>query len=494
MAAVPRHKAALRRSELSRPVRLAIEHRLLGAEATFFDYGCGHGDDVRLLNAQNIAADGWDPVLRPAVSPVESHVVNMGYVLNVIEEPAERRTALGDAWDLTTELLVVSARLIDERRDLGEAKRYADGWITSSGTFQRFYGQAELREYINETLGAHCVPAAPGVFFVFRDDANRQEFVARRFRTRGVPRLRKSDILFEEHREPLARLIEFFEDRGRLPRHEERMGFADVEEACGSVPKAFAVVRRVTGAERWAELAEERKRDLELYLALDRLCGLRRFLDFPTSIRHDVRAHFGTFRNAARAAQELLFAAGDVDNIDKACRHSPVGKLTGNALYVHVEALVELPRVLCAYEGCARWLAGEVDGANVVKLHRSVPRVSYLVYPRLYQEPHPGLAQSVVVYLDRLDLRSRRYQEDPAQPILHRKELLLRSNDEARTRFERLTRQEEQWGLYDDTTRIGTRGAWEGLLASKGLWYRGHRLVRRPTNCPQGRKKTGALD
>ena len=478
MAAVPRHKAALRRSELSRPVRLAIEHGLLTAESTFFDLGCGHGDDVRLLNAQNITADGWDPVLRPAVSPVESQVVNLGYVLNVIEDPAERRTSLGNAWDLATELLVVSARLVDERRDLGEAKRYADGWITSSGTFQRFYGQAELREYINETLGAHCFPAAPGVFFVFRDDANRQEFVARRFRTRGVPRLRQSDILFEEHREPLARLIEFFEDRGRLPRHEERMGFADVKEAFGSVPKAFAVVRRVTGAERWTELAEERKRALELYLALDRLNGAKRFSDYAAPLRRDVRAHFGAYKRAAQCAEQLLFSAGDTQHIDQACRRSPVGKITGSALYVHASAVSLLPRVLAVYEGCARWLSGDVEGANVVKLHRGAPRVSYLSYPGFEKHGHPGLSQATIVYLDRLDLKIRQYEPGDTQPVLHRKEQLVGPDDAFRGRYETLTRQEERRGLFEDPSRIGRRGEWERLLRRRGLEVRGHRVVR----------------
>ena len=40
---IDRHKAALVRNELSKPVRVALEAGLFTIETTFFDYGCGHG-------------------------------------------------------------------------------------------------------------------------------------------------------------------------------------------------------------------------------------------------------------------------------------------------------------------------------------------------------------------------------------------------------------------------------------------------------------------
>ena len=46
---IERHRAAIFRIELSRPVRLAIEWAILNKDTTFFDYGCGHGGDVEFL-------------------------------------------------------------------------------------------------------------------------------------------------------------------------------------------------------------------------------------------------------------------------------------------------------------------------------------------------------------------------------------------------------------------------------------------------------------
>jgi hypothetical protein len=62
--------------------------------------------------------------------------------------------------------------------------------------------------------------------------------------------------------------------------------------------------------------------------------------------------------------------------------------------------------------------------------------------------------------------------------VLHRKETLLAEDHPRFRTFERLTESEDRHGLLVDTSRIGSREAWEQVLASKGLTCRGHRLVR----------------
>ena len=51
---------------------------------------------------------------------------------------------------------------------LGESQDFADGLLTSRGTFQKFFDQQELRNWIDQMLSVMSVPAAPGVFYVFR--------------------------------------------------------------------------------------------------------------------------------------------------------------------------------------------------------------------------------------------------------------------------------------------------------------------------------------
>lgn len=143
-AGVPRHRTAIARSSLSRPIALALGDGLISRDQNVFDYGCGRGGDVRTLRALGVAADGWDPAHAPHEARRRAQVVNLGCVINVLEDPQERRQVLVDAWALADRVLIVSARPAWEARGLA-GRPYGDGWQTVTGTFQKFYVQDELR-------------------------------------------------------------------------------------------------------------------------------------------------------------------------------------------------------------------------------------------------------------------------------------------------------------------------------------------------------------
>ena len=46
---IERHKAAIRRSELSLPIKCLLRDQLLTPAQPVFDYGCGHGEDIARL-------------------------------------------------------------------------------------------------------------------------------------------------------------------------------------------------------------------------------------------------------------------------------------------------------------------------------------------------------------------------------------------------------------------------------------------------------------
>ena len=106
---VQRHKTALGRALLSRPVTRALEDGLISSETTVLDYGCGRGGDVDRLQKQGIACVGYDPLYRPQRTLDAADVTNLGYVINVIEDQAERTEVLRRAWSLSRSVLVVSA-------------------------------------------------------------------------------------------------------------------------------------------------------------------------------------------------------------------------------------------------------------------------------------------------------------------------------------------------------------------------------------------------
>lgn len=119
----------------------------------------------------------------------------------------------------------------------------------------------------------------------------------------------------------------------------------------GSVKAALAVVRRVTGDETWQAARAAATDDLTIYLALASFGGRPRFTRLPSDAQLDVKAFYGSYKEACAAAEALLFHAGDQDAVRRACQEAPVGKLTREALYVHRSALERLSPLLRVYEG-----------------------------------------------------------------------------------------------------------------------------------------------
>ena len=165
--------------------------------------------------------------------------------------------------------------------------------------------------------------------------------------------------------------------------------------------------------------------------------------------------------------------------MDRACRAASVGKLLPDALYVHHTAVEHLPPVLRVYEGCARQLAGAVEGLTLVKLFRRRARVSYLVYEDFDRVAHPALHTAVVADLQRLDLHFRDYTRSSNPPVLHRKELFVADDYPTRRRFARLTAREDRLGLLRAPSTIGTRNGWLAVLSNSGVSIHGHRISRR---------------
>jgi DNA phosphorothioation-associated putative methyltransferase len=191
-----------------------------------------------------------------------------------------------------------------------------------------------------------------------------------------------------------------------------------------------------------------------------------------------MKAFFGTYGKACAEADELLFKAGDAAAVDAACGRSPVGELLPDDLYVHRSALDGLEPLLRIYEGCGRAYLGEVEGANVIKIHRRSGKLSYLDYPDFETDPHPALLRCVKLSLRTRQLECFDYSQSANPPVLHRKEAFLKADHPLYDKFARLTRQEERHGLLDSTATIGTRDGWEARLREAGCRLRGHRLVK----------------
>jgi DNA phosphorothioation-associated putative methyltransferase len=478
---IARHKAAMVRKELSKPVRLALEAELFEPQTSFFDYGCGHGSDLHHLRQKGYQSNGWDPHYQPNTPCCAADIVNLGYIVNVIEDPAERRQVLLNAWDLTQKVLIVSAQVLIEDSSRGIIA-YSDGIITRRNTFQKYYEQQELKAYIDQVLGVDSIPVALGIYFVFRDETQAQSFRASRFRSRAVtPRVRLTVQRFETHRSLLQPLMDFYTERGRLPNPSEtqHLNLAALQTEFGSLRRAFQLVLKATSVGEWDAIADKRRQDILVYLALSHFDRRPRFRDLSDILQNDIKGLFGSYQQACAAADLMLIVLGKPGFIETCCQRSTVGRLTASSLWVHISALEELDPMLRLYEGCANRTIGRMSEATLIKFHIQQPKISYLFYPDFDLDPHPRLHTSMQIDLRDLQVNYRDYNLDMDCPILHYKEDYVAASYPHQKKFAKLTRQEKAWGLLDDLQAISTRKRWQRCLIEKGAELKGHRLVWR---------------
>ncbi len=474
---IERHKAAIVRYDISRPVKLALEAGLLPPGSSFFDYGCGHGGDMERLSAQGFQVAGWDPYFKPTGAKVVSDVVNLGYVLNVIENTKERLQALREAWDLTKRVMIVSAQVLLDYLS-NDVIAFGDGVVTKRNTFQKYFEQEELKNYIDSALSVDALPIGLGAYVVFRQQEDAESFKASRFRSRRTtPLIRLKVKSFEEYESVLRPLMDFVSDRGRLPLKGELAGEIAITNEFGSLARAFKVIIDATSKDEWNEIAERRKQDLLLYVALSKFGKRPKATALPESIKADLKALLGTYKSACETADKALFALGEPGWIKKKCAESSIGKKLPDSLYVHMSALDMLDLSLRLYEGCASRTVGRMDGATLVKFHVDAPMISYLFYPTFDTDPHPTLHTSVRIDLRDLHVKYADYEKSKNPPILHRKETFVAPNYPLYEEFAALTGEELKLGLLDNSNTIGTRDAWAERLASKNVSFEGHRLI-----------------
>jgi DNA phosphorothioation-associated putative methyltransferase len=466
-----RHKTAIGRSSLSMPARQALLDGVLRPEWTALDFGSGRGGDAARLRHLGIEAIGWDPhdgVARPS-QPCD--VVTLTYVINVIEDPVERRRVLVDAWSLTQRCLVVSTRLTWERKQV-TGVAVSDGTVTRKNTFQRLYSPAELRSLVEQATSVHAVSPVPGVVYAFRRDEDRLAYIARRVAPDQV--WQQGD----DAQSAVAAVVDFLEQRGRMPELEETPD--------ALLPLLRSVTRRQLAklAAQEADsnrVAEGRKHSILnvlLLLGIAVFDGRGQLGNLSPPIQADIRAFFESYKEACRRADRLLLKLRDDAYLRNVMRNS-VGKMTPTAIYIHRRAVDRMPVLLKLYEHCGAVAVGRPVGWDIVKLSHEGRSVSWLGYPEFDKDPHPRLAWSYNVDMRTLEGSYRSYLDSDNRPLLHRKNEFLNPDDPDVVKYHRLTEQELRAGLYEHPYLIGNERGWTAALEAAGVQLRGHRLVRR---------------
>lgn len=436
---IERHKTAIDRNKLSAPMQILARHNYLDGEWTVLDFGCGKGDDVRELEAHGIDVSGWDPVHYPDGKLISSDIVNLGFVLNVIEDRGERNETIKRAWEYADKLLIVAVMIAGEST-IQQFTPYKDGIITSRNTFQKYYSQSEIRSYIETTLDENAVAVGQGVFIVFKDKMEEQIFLLERQHVRRdwqqktqrqiktrVSTLQK-DII-DKHLELFTDFWETSLELGRIPANNEFEFSDQIRRIAGSHNKAHQALVKHFGNELFEEAQQKRKDDLLVYFALGLFGKRKPQTKMPESLKRDIKYFYNSYKEAIEQSTEVLFSVGNPILIEEACNKAyeqiKSGELTkGHSYTFHKQYLGDLPPELRIYIGCATQLYGDLENFHLVKAHMTSGKVSIMRYDD-WNKDIPLLVERIKIKMRDQDVDFFDYGGKFTPPPLENKHLFI---------------------------------------------------------------------
>lgn len=494
---VDRHKTALVRYQLSQPVKLLLRHNLMKNGNTFFDYGCGRGDDLNGLSQGGFDARGWDPHFSPDEALIKSDIVNLGFVLNVIEAPQERSKALVKAWSLTKKVLSIAV-MTPSSEAIENSKPYGDGFLTSRGTFQKYFMQEQLKEYVKQTLDENPIAIAPGIFFVFQDKLAEQEFLLERYNRhrykavtirpdRPKPTISAKPFKANILRPQLEQLWQVILDHGRYVTSEETpdeiMNAFRAENV--SLKRAEQYCRdKLIDPNVLEKAAADRREDLLVYFALEKFSGRKSYRQLPKSLQNDVRSFLDSYANGQIEALNLLYSTGNKAEIQKACQEfSNLGLgyiLDGDQMLLHASVMDQLPPVLRCYIGCAGVLYGDTSNTDLIKIHMGSGKLTLQIYDD-FSKSLPILTQRIKIDMRQQSVRVFDYDKEDTQ-ILYMKSLYIPKDFEgfdAQSKFDRSLQKLELFDFSDYGPRADF---FEATLQEHGLFISGFELNSRVTH------------
>lgn len=515
---VRRHLTALSRTNLSAPAQLLLRHGLLAPGRSFFDYGCGRGGDVAALKEVGYDARGWDPHYAAGELRVAADAVNLGFVVNVIEDPAERVDALTGAFALARTVLVVGVMLAGG--DI-PGKPFRDGYLTSRNTFQKYFSQAEFKDFLEQCLHRQAFMVAPGIAFVFADSEAEQSFAASRFRTSSLatrliaartrreraplrvppeklpraareprpaapPRLSGTERLTAEARPLLDRLWQRSLDLGRLPDDDEVIDLPELQQTVGSLARATRLLSKLYDMELLAQAARTRRDDLQVFMASQHFAKRPSYRQLAPRLQRDIKCCFGDYKAAQDAGLQLLLHAAEPSKILEACKLAAANGLghleAEHSLQLHVSLVERLPPVLRVYVACGLQIWDSLSDVQLVKIHIGSGKLTLMEFDGFDESPLPLLRRRIKIHVRRLtyDLFEYGTAEFP-QTALYRKSRFL--SEEYPGYAEQLAFDEEieRLGLINDEGFGPKPAALARQLALRRLAIDGIRLVPRQT-------------
>lgn len=489
---VDRHKTALTRYSLSKPFRFLMENDYLSGQYTIFDYGCGKGSDIKFVSEMGVQINGWDPFYSPNQTVIQSDIVNLGYVLNVIEKITERTETLKKSAALANKLLVVSVML--EKKDLGKAVVHRDGVITSKNTFQKYFKQEEIKNYILSVLKITPVSFGPGIIGVFFDEQEEQKYLDLRYTSktwRGKKKLlnnQNEDELISKYQDIIYEYCNKCFELGRPLYQQEALSIRPLIEELGTWRRTTNYLLSLVDKKYLREAEKMRKSDLIVLLSLNEYMGRIHYKHLTPRLKHDFKYFFDSYKKARKVSQELLHNIGNSYSINEACEDMVLngyGYIDSDGNYIfESEQLNFLSPILRIYTGIGLDLYGVSESIDLIKIHVESQKLTLMVFDDYQSNPLPRMLERIKIDMKNQNMKFFDYVDDYEPEYLFLKSRYMRKSSE---NFEKQLAFDleikslgiEDYGNYGPKPKI-----FSNILKSSGIEIHQYnmKLVQNPPN------------
>ena len=191
---------------------------------------------------------------------------------------------------------------------------------------------------------------------------------------------------------------------------------------------------------------------------------------------------------------ELLFAAGDVDELSLAIQQLGFGwwDTEEQQFTVHRSVLDELPLLLRVYVECAARLFGNPREADLIKFHLRSRKLTFQHYDNFDSAPFPELRLRIKIDLPKLFVTVLDQRSTKTRQLLYFKSRFLPDTDPGKKAAEQVSARLRALGFAERTIGYGPDAAtFEAFLAARNLRSDLRRKGARPEKTVSSQELTG---
>src|SRR5262249_78094 len=175
----------------------------------------------------------------------------------------------------------------------------------------------------------------------------------------------------------------------------------------GSLPRALRFTAEVKDQTLLARAREARIADLTAYLAFGQFAKRKPYKHLEAGLQRDIRSLFGNYQPPQLHPRQHLFKIADTKEIGDACipaAEQGLGFLVeGHSLQLHTSLIERLPVILRIYIACGAVLYGDIQTADLIKIHIGSGKLTLMKFDDFEGQPLPRMVERI-----KLNLRSQR--------------------------------------------------------------------------------------